>query len=90
MFHFLVKLFFSYKHRLLLPVHFCLHSSKCSRSLEAKKRRNRIKKEKRKQKKLRDFKQEKESHLQMESQVMTLQKENCLLSRLYVVQETDR
>ena len=76
-----MKLFFSYKHRLLLPVHFCLHSSKCSRSLEAKKRRNRIKKEKRKQKKLRNFNQEKESRLQMESQVMTLQKENRLLKQ---------
>ena len=57
----------------------CLHSSKCTRPLEAKKRHHRIKKEKRKQKKLGDFNQEKESRLQMESQVMTLQKESRLL-----------
>ena len=44
-----------------------------------KKSRNRIKKEKLTQKKLRDFNQEKESRFQMESQVMTLQKENRLL-----------
>ena len=84
MFHFLLKLFSSYAHCLLLTVHYCLHSSKCSRSLEAKKRRNRIKKEKRKQKELRDFNQENESLLQMESQVITLQKKNRLLKRLYV------
>ena len=79
MFHFSLNLFFSYAHCLLLTVHYCLHSSKCSRSLEAKKRRNRIKKEKRKQKELRDFNQENESLLQMESQVITLQKKKSFV-----------
>ena len=58
-----------------------LHSSKSTRSLEAKKRHHRIKKDKRKQKKSGDFNQEKESRLEMKSQVMTLQKESHLLKQ---------